>query len=235
MTSKQVAPPFAKPENTQVSKEIVETDHITEGTGNAEEMGEVQTTPVEGLSDAVEEELAKAPAPDVEGEAYWASGGNIIGGLTLGNRAAPQAASSVSETKVGGGTGINPFKPEPGNQSNPFKRIERKVEKVEQVRMFDVPVGTPSWRDFVNFVLEHAADIVKVRYPNPPRNAELIAEMNALRAKQVSRGKEIDRGGLEDVVNVIDTIYKGIPVVNAGRVEIQHVRYGWASWEDCQS
>jgi hypothetical protein len=147
-----------------------------------------------------------------------------IGGVQLGNRA-PQAVT----------TSANPFKPAPPNPKNPFAQREV-VKPVEKMALFEVPVGTPSWRDFVNFVLEHAKDIQKVRYPNAPRNEELIEQMRQLRTRQMrSDPSGAARPVGEEVVNVIDTIYKGIPVVNEGQCMIQHVRHGWASWEDCQS
>lgn len=125
---------------------------------------------------------------------YWSSG--TIGGLALGNKS-------------------NPFGPAPVNPKNPFTRSVASSEaKPSETVMFDVPDGTPSWRELVGFVVEHGKDINGVRYPNPPRNAEVATQGWS---------------------TVIDTVWKGVPVWNGERCEIRHSRYGWTSWEDCQS
>lgn len=131
---------------------------------------------------------------------YWLNG--TIGGLSLGN-------------KSGGAAPANPFKAPPPNPKNPFQRTDKVVVPVVQDPLFDVPEGTPSWRDVVAFVMVHGKDIQSIRYPNAPRNQEVIG---------------LGKGW----TTVIDTVWKGVPVINGEKCQIQHVKYGWAEWEDCQ-
>jgi hypothetical protein len=206
---------------------------------------DVPTAPVPGLLEAVQElgeasvsaereqSIVEQTDEQMAGnvEEYWSSGGGSIGGLTLGNTAPQVASSAQRETKMIEGKSSNPFKPPEPNQSNPFaKRVIREAEPNQIAWM--VPEGTPTWNEFVKFVMEHGDHIRRVRYPNPPRNAVMIAEMNRMDAVNHARGQYVVDAR---PVAVIDTVWKGVPVFDAGQCMIEHDKYGWASWEDCQS
>jgi hypothetical protein len=245
MNAKQVAPPFVKPQAASSDSETKIGEEVR--FGPEDEVDDVATVPVEGLFEAVQElgeasvsaereqSVVELPAdPDVVNESYWASGGQVIGGLTLGNKS-PSADATLAKVGVTGkieGKSSNPFKPPEPNQSNPFaKRVIREAEPNQIAWM--VPEGTPTWNEFVKFVMEHGDHIRRVRYPNPPRNAVMIAEMNRMdRIRQV-------RGEAQVIsarpVAVIDTVWKGVPVFDESRCMIEHEKYGWAEWSDCQS
>lgn len=123
---------------------------------------------------------------------------------------------SLGNKSGGGGGGRNPFAPAAGNPQNPFQRTDAvKSEKLENIQMFEAVEGTPIWGDVVKFVMVHGKDIQMVRYPNPPR----------------SMGMPPGRGW----ATVIETTWRGVPVTTWPNCEIQHVKYGWAKWEDCVS
>lgn len=132
---------------------------------------------------------------------YWLTG--RIGGLELGNRS--------------GGGGANPFKAGGMGEKNPFgSEFGKKKVVMQEVKLFDVPEGTPDWRAVVAFVMKYGKDIQCVQFPNPPRSVEIE-----------SMGKGWS--------TVIDTMWRGVPVVSGGECKIQHVKHGWATWEDCVS
>jgi len=135
----------------------------------------------------------------------------FVGGVMLGNKAPAELA----------GAG-NVGKPTLAPGENPFKKKEE-VKPVEQPEVITAPEGTPAWGDFVKFVMKNGDHIMRVEYPNPPRNADL---------EEFFKGKPRAN---EQPWNVIDTQWKGIPVFQGGAARIMHDVYGWASWEDCQS
>lgn len=206
MTAKvQTPPPFGQPKPNEALSESKDETLTT--------LGDTPTQEVPGLSDAVDEELKGEL--DTEGKVYWASGGTNVGGLELGNFSKP----------------ARPFDEQPVNPKNPFQRKEV-APPVKAMELFEVPSGTPSWRELVTFVCEHGKDIVRVRFPNAPRNEEMITEMARMDAVNRNRGGEVSAEARP--CTVIDTIWKGIPVWNEGKCQIEHIKYGWTDWEDCQ-
>jgi hypothetical protein len=199
MADKQVAPPFGVKQVSESKDETLAT------------LGDEPTAEVSGLSDAVDEAIERENEKQVEldagGANYWASGGTNIGGLELGNR-----APSVAPLR---GSKGNPFLEPKANERNPFARKAEAPQAPSQTVWPDDSPGMlsrPSWRELVNFVLEHGKDIQRVRYPNPPVGV-----------------------GAHGASTVIDTVWKGVPVWNAGKCEIEHVKYGWTDWADCVS
>jgi hypothetical protein len=228
MNAKQVAPPFVAPKPSVSEPEASES---------SDEVEEVVSAPVPGLLEAVQELDPSAAGTVSEQEAselavsYWASGGQAIGGLTLGNKS-PTADSGLAKVGVVGKVN-NPFRePEP-SAANPFATRRETKNVVVHMELVE-PIGVvPTWNEFVKFVMEHGDHIRRVRFPNPPRNQQMIEELNRMDAVTRNRGGVVSAEARP--VAVIDTVWKGIPVWNDGRCMIEHVKYGWAEWHDCQS
>ena len=101
------------------------------------------------------------------------------------------------------GQGRSPFDL-PTDQS-PFAPPTKRMPIAEPEPLYEKHEGTPTWREFVNFIMRYGERIQQAEYPNPPNPP-----------------------------TTVDTMWKGVPVKNGPDARIKHTNGSWIEWADCQ-